>query len=102
MIDVVSQDHRKKVQSLLEVMATYRESEDLINIGAYQTGSNPAIDKAVRSIDSVNSFLRQDINEHTSFENTLEELGSLYNTIEIPGQETADTQPGAETKLGTA
>jgi flagellum-specific ATP synthase len=102
MIDVVSQEHREKVQSLLEIMATYRESEDLINIGAYQAGSNPAIDKAIRSIDSVSGFLRQDINEHTSFEKTLEELGSLYNTIEIPVQETTETQPGAETTLGTA
>jgi len=102
MIDVVSQEHRKKVQSMLEIMATYRESEDLINIGAYQAGSNPAIDKAIRSIDLVNGFLRQDINEHTSFEKTLEELESLYNTIEIPDRETADNQPGAETNLRTA
>lgn len=102
MIDVVSKEHRKKVQSLLEVLAIYRESEDLINIGAYQAGSNPAIDKAIRSIDSVSGFLRQDINEHTSFEKTLEELGSLYNRIETPGQESVENQPGAQPRVRTA
>ncbi len=101
MIDVVSPEHLKKVQSMLEILATYRESEDLINIGAYQAGSNPAIDKAIRSIDSVRGFLRQDINEHTSFEKTLEELGSLYNSIETPGQESADNQPGAQPQIRT-
>lgn len=101
MIDVVSTEHRKKVQSLLEVLAIYRESEDLINIGAYQAGSNPGIDRAIRSIDSVNGFLRQDINEHTSFEKTLEKLGSLYNNIETPGQETADNQPAAQPQVRT-
>ena len=102
MIDVVSQEHRKKVQSLLEIMATYRESEDLINIGAYQAGSNPAIDKAIRSIDSVTGFLRQDINEHTSFDKTLEQLSSLYNSIESPGGEAADSRPGVEPQARTA
>ncbi len=101
MIDVVSPEHIKKVQSMLEILATYRESEDLINIGAYQAGSNPAIDKAIRSIDSVRGFLRQDINEHTSFEKMLEELGSLYNSIETPGQESADNQPGAQPQIRT-
>jgi flagellum-specific ATP synthase len=101
MIDVVSPEHLKKVQSMLEILATYRESEDLINIGAYQAGSNPAIDKAIRSIDSVRGFLRQDINEHTRFEKTLEDLGSLYNSIETPGQESADNQPGAQPQIRT-
>ena len=89
MIDVVSQEHRKKVQSLL-------------NIGAYQAGSNPAIDKAIRSIDSVTGFLRQDINEHTSFDKTLEQLSSLYNSIESPGGEAADSRPGVEPQARTA
>ncbi|MFH1068582.1 MAG: flagellar protein export ATPase FliI [Candidatus Glassbacteria bacterium] len=82
MIDVVTAEHRRKVNSLLEVLAVYREAEDLINIGAYQPGSNPRIDKSIRAIDKVNLFLRQDINEHTSFEKTMEELDALFGKIE--------------------
>ncbi|MBW7995068.1 MAG: flagellar protein export ATPase FliI [Candidatus Glassbacteria bacterium] len=88
MIDVVSSAHRQKVNELLEVLATHREAEDLINIGAYQAGTNPAIDKAIRSIGPITKFLRQDIDEHTSFDQTLVRLESLHTEVE-------GTPPGA-------
>jgi flagellum-specific ATP synthase len=84
MIDVVTAEHRRKVNGILEMLSTYREAEDLINIGAYQPGSNPGIDKAIRSIDAINKFLRQDINEHTSFAQTLERLNELHEKVEAP------------------
>jgi flagellum-specific ATP synthase len=42
-----------------DLIATYRKSEDLINIGAYKRGSNPRIDTAIDRTDSINSFLKQ-------------------------------------------
>ena len=51
-----------------DLMATYREAEDLINIGAYVAGSNPRVDLALARIDSIKMFLRQGIYEQTSFE----------------------------------
>ena len=95
MIDVVSPEHRKKVQAVLEALAVYREAEDLINIGAYQPGSNQNIDKAIKVIDSINRFLRQDINEHTSFEQTMEKLDALYAEIEAAGRG-GETPPPAQ------
>lgn len=44
---------------LKNVLATYNEAEDLINIGAYKSGSNKNIDYAISKIDAVNEFLRQ-------------------------------------------
>jgi flagellum-specific ATP synthase len=82
MIDVVSAEHRQMVNSLLEVLATHREAEDLINIGAYQAGTNPAIDKAIRSIEAINGFLRQDINDHTSWDQTSQSLQTLHGKVE--------------------
>ncbi|OGG00974.1 MAG: flagellar protein export ATPase FliI [Candidatus Glassbacteria bacterium RIFCSPLOWO2_12_FULL_58_11] len=89
MIDVVSSAHRKKVQALLETLAVYRESEDLINIGAYHPGSNPNIDRAIRTINAVNAFLRQDIDEHTQFAETVEKLEAVYKLILSAGEDEA-------------
>jgi len=60
-------------------VATYRKSEDLINIDAYVEGSNLEIDYAIKMIDKVNRFLKQDINERIDFKETKEELLALFN-----------------------
>jgi flagellum-specific ATP synthase len=49
-----------------------------VNIGAYERGSNPRIDYALSMIDKVKAFLRQSIEEHFSFEETLGALGALF------------------------
>ncbi|MFC1538582.1 FliI/YscN family ATPase [Candidatus Latescibacterota bacterium] len=72
--DVVDERHKKIVQKLIELYAVYIEAEDMINIGAYVSGSNPKIDRAIECIDRINTFLRQDIEESTSPENALEML----------------------------
>jgi hypothetical protein len=69
--DVIDRKHRKLVTELIDIYATYIDAEDLINIGAYVKGSNPRIDRAINRIDSINSFLRQDINEFSQPEETL-------------------------------
>jgi flagellum-specific ATP synthase len=77
MIDVVSDDHRTNANSIREILATYRESEDLINIGAYNKGSNQKIDLAISKIGPINAFLRQGINETSSYEDTIRGLTEL-------------------------
>ncbi len=79
MVDLVDKEHRKKANDLLNIVATHRKAEDLINIDAYVEGSNPEIDYAIKMIDKVNSFLKQDINEKIDFEETKEELFALFN-----------------------
>lgn len=63
MTKVVTKEQRTIAQRAKEMLATYRESEDLINIGAYVRGSNPKIDKAIGANESINSFLKQDFDE---------------------------------------
>lgn len=60
---VVSKDHEKLAQKLREILAVYRDAEDLINIGAYKPGANPKIDRAVKVIDDLNAFLQQRTDE---------------------------------------
>jgi flagellum-specific ATP synthase len=77
MTDVVNADHRTTANRVKDMMVTYREAEDLINIGAYQKGNNPRIDFAIDHIDAINTFLRQDIDEHTLFDETVQQLDAL-------------------------
>ena len=79
MVDLVDEEHRKKANDLLNIVATYRKSEDLINIDAYVKGSNPEIDYAIKMINKVNRFLKQDIKERIDFKETKEELLALFN-----------------------
>ena len=63
-------EHQQAANRLRELLAAYRESEDLILIGAYQSGSNSLVDKAIQLKDSINRLLRQAPNETQPFEET--------------------------------
>jgi len=84
MVDLVDKEHRKKAGELLNIMATYKKAEDLINIGAYQKGSNLEIDYAINMIGRVNNFLRQAMEERVSFEQAKLDLFALFEPM--PGQ----------------
>lgn len=77
MRNVSSPEHVKMAQKMREILATYREAEDLINIGAYKQGSNPRIDKAVKLIDGVNQFLKQAVEDGTGFNQGLRQMQGL-------------------------
>jgi len=77
MSEVVEEDHLKKAREFLNLLAVYREAEDLINIGAYVKGSNPKIDRAIEKIDELNKFLQQDVNEQNTFDQIVDDLFSI-------------------------
>ncbi|MBN1615145.1 MAG: flagellar protein export ATPase FliI [Deltaproteobacteria bacterium] len=79
MIDIVDDDHRTTANRLLNILATYKKAEDLINIGAYVKGSNPEIDYAIEMIEKVNAFLRQDIGEKVDFEETRAMMSAVFS-----------------------
>jgi flagellum-specific ATP synthase len=78
MIDIVNKEQKNKAGELLNIVATYKKAEDLINIGAYVQGSNPQIDYAIKMIDKVNAFLRQNIGERIDFESARTQLLALF------------------------
>lgn len=78
MLEIVDKEHWQAGQKLRGIMATYREAEDLINIGAYVHGSNPEIDEAVKYIDRVKKFLQQDVYEKMSLAETEKKLIALF------------------------
>lgn len=67
-------EQRNSVDMMRDVMATYRDAEDLINIGAYVDGSNPRIDRARAKIDAANAFLRQKSDDASDYTETLRQL----------------------------
>lgn len=78
MVDIVDEEHRKLAGECVQIMATYRKAEDLINIGAYVAGSNPDIDYAIKMMPRVNAFLQQGMDEKVSYRQTREELQQLF------------------------
>ncbi|HHW07801.1 MAG TPA: flagellar protein export ATPase FliI [Clostridia bacterium] len=78
MTEITDSEHQSLAQRLREVMATYQKMEDLINIGAYQKGSNPEVDEAIKLYPKIVSFLRQDVDEHFSFADTLRQLREIF------------------------
>jgi flagellum-specific ATP synthase len=80
MEDIAVLQHKHNAGRLKEMLATYRKAEDLINIGAYVAGSNPAIDRAIAKIDQINGYLRQNIDEHVTFEESLLQLEKIMNS----------------------
>jgi flagellum-specific ATP synthase len=77
MYDVVSQKHYRAANRLKEWMAIYQKNEDLINIGAYQPGSNPQLDVAIDMYPRINQFLKQDRSTSTDLDSTLAQLLEL-------------------------
>lgn len=74
---VTDAEQQEHVQRVVEVLAVYEDSVDLINIGAYSAGSNPRIDYAIANIDRVNKFLRQADLEASGFETAKTALAEL-------------------------
>ena len=74
MPDLISRDHRQAAAWLREMLATYRNAEDLISIGAYVRGSNPRIDTAIEYIDRINNFLCQEHDHGIAWDEAQAEL----------------------------
>lgn len=77
MKNIVQGEHLSAAADLREILAVHREAEDLINIGAYKAGSNSKIDRAVQLIEVTNNFLKQNENNRTAFETTVQTLRKL-------------------------
>lgn len=78
MAEITGPEHQALATRLRETMAAYQRVEDLINIGAYQKGSNPDVDQAIKLYPKIIDFLRQDTGEHFSFEETLQQLAEIF------------------------
>jgi len=77
MPDVTTVDHRMKAGTVRDWMATIRDSEDLVSVGAYVAGSNPRIDQALSKRADVDHFLRQSADDLVSLDEARASLEAL-------------------------
>ena len=75
---IADPEHKKAAGKLKNVLATYNDAEDLINIGAYRSGANKNIDYAVSKIELVNSFLMQETDQKFTFEEIRQTLIDMF------------------------
>ena len=75
---IATKEHKAAAGKLKNVLATYNDAEDLINIGAYRSGSNPDIDYAITKINKVNQFLMQDVDSKFLIDDELNMLNQIF------------------------
>lgn len=78
MSSIASPEHKKASGDFKNALAVYSEAEDLINIGAYKKGSNPAIDDAISKIGKITDFIKQSTSDKYDFDEELEMLYSIF------------------------
>ncbi len=75
--DITNTEHQQYAGKVRNIMATYREMEDLIQIGAYQRGTSPKVDRAIQLMPAVKVYLQQQVGEQSKWEETEQQLKSL-------------------------
>ncbi|MEB3298467.1 MAG: FliI/YscN family ATPase [Candidatus Sericytochromatia bacterium] len=78
LLDVLAtKEHKSARQAVFQMIADFKEVQDLLNVGAYVRGSNPAYDRAISMWDQIKGFLKQDIRDNTPFEETVRQIKML-------------------------
>ncbi len=78
MKELVTAEQNQLAGKIRDLMATYAEAEDLINIGAYASGSNPRIDQAIAFHEPIEAFLKQGIGESSDHELSLAGMAQIF------------------------
>lgn len=79
MPDIVDEKHREYAGRFVELLATYRKFEDMINLGAYKEGTNPKVDYALRMIDRLRGYLKQGMRDRRDMGDSLQGLYCLFD-----------------------
>jgi FliI/YscN family ATPase len=87
MIDVAGEEHREAARRLRELLAAYRDAEDLVAVGAYRPGASPAVDAAIELGGDINAFLRQRVDEPSSLAAARDALVRLARRAESISKE---------------
>lgn len=74
MSEIATPEHKRAAGQLRNLMSLYEQNFDLISIGAYKHGTNPALDEAINKIDAINNFLIQAVDESYTFDETVRRL----------------------------
>jgi len=81
MPSIMSQEHMKRVGIMRDLLATYKDSEDLISIGAYVKGSSRKVDYAIEKNDEINNFLKQGVHDKYTFSQIEDMIGQIITDV---------------------
>lgn len=81
--EICDPDHMRAAGKMRELMAVYQDARDLIDVGAYEHGSNPKIDIAIQMMPEIDNFLRQRIADDVSMDSTLGQLKDMMADVQI-------------------
>ena len=79
MSSVATDEQKSFAGKIRKMMSVYNDNKDLISIGAYKSGSNPALDTAIKKIGLINDFLMQKVDVRFSHEETVELMRKIVN-----------------------
>ncbi len=85
--ELLSTEQLERSGKARDLLAVYQKNQDLINIGAYQAGSNPRVDASIRANDPLMSFLRQNVDDTPTAESNWEQLGHVLTQAYPPQKE---------------
>lgn len=80
---IATQEHKDAAAKMRVMLSLYRENKDLIDVGMYQSGTNPKLDTAISMMPQINAFLQQRTSDSVNMENTINTLVSMMSGIEI-------------------
>lgn len=95
MPEIVSSEKLREAEAIRRVLAIHSEAEDVINLGAYVGGSNPAVDNAIDRLPGINEFLCQQPEEMSTQDETFTWLEQLANATHPSTPEPQSTQASA-------
>ncbi len=78
---LVSEEHLSMAMYVRELLSSFESMEDLVNLGLYKRGSNPAVDRVLENKEAIDAFFRQDYRTGISFDRSVEDLRNLYLTL---------------------
>jgi flagellum-specific ATP synthase len=79
---VINPKHKEYVGKFIEAYSTYKQVEDMINLGAYKHGSNPKVDSSIAIIDKLKKYLRQGMDEKIDFADSQKALYHIFDSHE--------------------
>lgn len=81
--EICDPEHMESAGKMREIMAIYADAKDLIDVGAYEHGSNPKIDTAIRMMPEVNTFLKQSVKDLVDMNGTIARLKELMGPVRL-------------------
>ena len=81
--EITDSEHQQAAAKMRTLLATYRDSKDLIDVGMYQAGSNPRLDIAIELMPSINRFLQQSVKESVNMQSTIQTLKDMMSNVNL-------------------